>query len=368
MSYKEKAILLLLKIPPPYIGPTIASTIILESKLCERYYTIHLDTSDHRDINTLGKFDLMNVLIAFKQYIQLIFYILKYNPRVIYFPNAQTTIAYLRDIPFIIISKIFRKKVIGHLRGGNFKNWYESAGKLMQFAVRKIHPLFDRQIVLGDCLISMYDGIYPAINISVVPNGRDFEFDPVSRSNIGELKILFLANFHESKGIIDTIKSVEYLKDKQGKVKFFFAGNWRAEETKKEFYAIADTIPRSMIEVVGPVKDKEKEVLFLTADIFIFPTYYHNEGHPWVLVEAMAAGLPIITTDHAAIKETVQDGINGFLVEKRNPRQIAKKMEELINDNNLRKRFGRKSRELYKEKFTEEKFVSNLEKAFNAVL
>ena len=68
----------------------------------------------------------------------------------------------------------------------------------------------------------------------------------------------------------------------------------------------------------GPVKGDKKFSILNEADIFVFPTYYRNEGHPWVTVEAMAAGLPVISTDHAAISESVHDGKNGYLVEKKN--------------------------------------------------
>jgi glycosyltransferase involved in cell wall biosynthesis len=49
-------------------------------------------------------------------------------------------------------------------------------------------------------------------------------------------------------------------------------------------------------------------------DALIFPSYYQGEGHPGVLVEAMMAGLPIITTQFRSIPELVQDGVNGLLM------------------------------------------------------
>ena len=100
----------------------------------------------------------------------------------------------------------------------------------------------------------------------------------------------------------------------------------------------------------------------------MFPTYYPPEGHPWVIVEAMAAGLPIISTDQGAITESVVDGVNGFIVEKRNPTAIAEKIITLIDDTHLRHKMGKASRIFYEEKFTEKHLVENFKTCFYAVI
>ena len=93
-----------------------------------------------------------------------------------------------------------------------------------------------------------------------------------------------------------------------------------------------------------------------------------NEGHPWVIVEALAAGLPIISTDWGAITESVIDGDNGFIVSSKNPNSISQKIEELIKNEKLRNEMGKKSRFLYECKFTQKKLVANLKHVFDSVL
>lgn len=362
----SKKIIMLLKLPPPYIGPTIASQIILNSDLKKHYDIIHLDTSDHRDISTLGKFDLVNFFIAVKHYFMLIKYIVKYKPSAVYFPNAQTSVAYIRDIPFLLISKIFRKKIIVHLRGGNFKNWYNSLNPVMQGIVKVIHPLADGQIVLGKSLIHMYEGILPEKKIFVVPNGRDFSFRKKENPNPNQkLKILFFANYIRSKGVLDFLHSLKFIKNSE-RIEYIISGTPRDGDTYDEIKSLVSA-NENMINL-GPTIGEKKKEIFLNADIFCFPTYYSNEGHPWVIVEAMAAGLPIISTDHAAIAESVIDGYNGFLVEKMNPKQIAERIDLLIQDHNLRLQMGNNSRLHYEKNFTEKKFVTNLRNTFESIL
>ena len=96
----KKTILFFGKLPPPYIGPAFATQVIFESKLKERYNLIHFDLSHHKNMSQLGKLSLSNLLYAFSQYYRFITNMIKIKPDIVYIPSQQTTIAYLRDIPF----------------------------------------------------------------------------------------------------------------------------------------------------------------------------------------------------------------------------------------------------------------------------
>ncbi|HRB38238.1 MAG TPA: hypothetical protein PK134_04995, partial [Bacteroidia bacterium] len=124
MSDKKYTVIFLGKLPPPYIGPSVACEIILNSKLKDEFNLIHLDLSDKRDINTLAKLDLTNFYLAFKQYFQLFWYCIRYRPDLVYVPAGQTNVGYTRDAGYILIAKLFGIKVLTHLRGGYFLNWY----------------------------------------------------------------------------------------------------------------------------------------------------------------------------------------------------------------------------------------------------
>jgi glycosyltransferase involved in cell wall biosynthesis len=107
--------------------------------------------------------------------------------------------------------------------------------------------------------------------------------------------------------------------------------------------------------------------LLSDADIFLFPPR-EPEGHPWVIIEAMAASLPIISTDQGAIIESVIDGSNGFIVPPFQPDIIADKIKLLVSDPILRKKMGAESLNYYKKEFTEERMVEKLTNIFNTVI
>jgi len=363
----KKTILCLGSLPPPYMGPTIASEIILNSKLKNEFNLVHLDTSDHRGLDSLGSLDIRNILLTLKHYIAFIWLLITRKPAMIYMQICQTTLGYLRDVVFILISKIFCSKIICHLRGGNFRNWYMSSGSFLQAIIRKTHSLVDGQIVLGENLRKMFKDILPNQKIFVVPNGKNVAYTPKNK-DYTKIRIMFLSNFIYEKGIVDVLKAVPYVYKAHRNIEFIFVGGWWDKYTKIEIKKFLYRHQNLPINIKGLVSGDAKFRFLFQSDIFIFPTYYPPEGHPWVIVEAMAAGLPIITTDQGAITESVKDGVNGFIVEKRNPKEIAEKIKVLIDNPDLRKKMGRESRRLYLENFTEDKMIEKLSYAFRAVL
>ncbi|PLW98391.1 MAG: hypothetical protein C0591_04515, partial [Marinilabiliales bacterium] len=116
-----------------------------------------------------------------------------------------------------------------------------------------------------------------------------------------------------------------------------------------------------------PLYGDEKLQQFSQADVFVFPPRA-PEGHPLVLVEAMAAGLPIIATDQGAITESVIDRKNGFIVESGQPKQIANKMLWFMENAIERMEMGKQSRSFYESNFTEKNMIDNFKNCFQKLL
>ncbi len=93
-----------------------------------------------------------------------------------------------------------------------------------------------------------------------------------------------------------------------------------------------------------------------------------NEGQPYVILEAIAAGLPIIATNVGCVPEMVQDGLNGFLIEPGDIEALAEKICVLLTDDALRRKMGQASRERFLAEFTFDKFAERMRAVFAAVL
>lgn len=354
-------------LPPPFMGPTLATEVILKSSLKDRFELIHLDTSDHRGIETLGAFDFENIFGALKGYWQVFWMSLRYRPALVYIPHSQTTLGYLKDSIMIILAKLLGRRVVGHLRGGNWRNWLDGASPATRAYVRIVHGMVDGQIVLGETLRSLFSDILPPDRIFVVPNGKDIVYPPKPPPD-GTVRVTYLGNMIRTKGVLDALHAVPAVAARCSNVEFQFAGAWDSPDVRQEVEAFIAANPGLPIRWIGATHGADKLALLNRADVFVYPTWYPPEGHPWVIVEAMAAGLPVVSCDQGAIVESVIDGRNGFIVPKRDPGAVAERLTQLVLDPTLRARMGAESRRLYESEFTEARMVQRLGDALAAVI
>ncbi|HTA60867.1 MAG TPA: glycosyltransferase [Bacteroidia bacterium] len=358
-------VLLLGKLPPPYMGPSIATEIILKSSLKEHFELIHLDTKINHEISAFGTWSFGKVFRNLSIYFKMISLARKMKPDIVLVPISQTTTGFFKDSLFILIAKFFGRKIILQLRGSNFKTWISNSSSSNKWYVKYILKKTQGIIVLGNNLKHLFENYYPKDKIFVVPNGGDYTF-PIKNES-GEVKILYLSNLLASKGIEDVFRAIEIV-SKKTDVKFSIdiIGSWYNIEEEKRCLSIKESSHLPINVHLSKGLD-EKFKYLANADIFVFPPR-EPEGHPWSIVEAMAAGLPIISTDMGAIIESVIDGKNGFIVEPKHPEQIAEKLELLIKNEGLRKNMGAAGRELYLANFTEAKMVEKLTATFNNII
>lgn len=345
------------------MGPAIATQILLNSDLKNRFDLIHFNNTINRTIDTQGKAGISKIFRSIGMYFSFFKVVRAETPNLILIPISQATIGFLKDVPFILIAKLFDNKVVIQLRGSNLKTWLARSSAITRKIFSKTIGGTHGVIVLGEKLRYLFEDYFPSKKIFVAPNGGEYSFPQVKRSANSPLSILYLANLYESKGARVLLDAALSLKDER--IRFRFAGGWRNDHSfrqKFETDAMADHI-----ELNPPVSGNAKFEMFAKADIFVFPPIM-PEGHPWVLVEAMAAGLPIIATDQGAITESVIDGLNGFIVDSGRPDQIVEKLLYLNNNPNERKRMASASRTLYEQRFTAEKLADNYSDIFNTVI
>jgi len=320
----------------------------------------------HRSLETLGKTRLNSIPKNLRLYGQLKQQLKATKYDLVLIPISQETIGFIKDSFFIRIAAKRADKIILILHGSNFKNWQDKSSKLVRNYTERILKKSDGIIVLGQKLKMLFTNHYPPNNIHVVPNGADFEFPEKTESKNKTTTILYLSNLLPAKGVSDLIDALSLLPKDKYTYEVNIVGQWIDEKTK-EYCLHQKEKHRLAVNFLGPLYGDDKWNYFINADIFVFPPRA-PEGHPLVLVEAMAAGLPIISTDQGAITESVIDGENGFIVKPNNSRQLADKIEYFINNPHKRNLMGRESRKLYEKLFTEEIMIGNLKKVFSKVL
>ncbi len=169
---------------------------------------------------------------------------------------------------------------------------------------------------------------------------RELPVPPLSGSR--PLRVVFVGRMIREKGVCEFCEAAEMLRSRyEGKVEFVLFGGYSGNPKALTGEDISRMTDGKYIRWAGFCEDVYSQLA--QCDIVVFPSYY-REGLPKVLIEASAAGRPIITTDSVGCRDTVDDGVNGFLVPPRDSRAIADALSVLLEDEELRMRMGRASR------------------------
>ncbi|MBQ0021429.1 MAG: glycosyltransferase family 4 protein [Bacteroidales bacterium] len=177
---------------------------------------------------------------------------------------------------------------------------------------------------------------------------NDFAFTPEPEGEV--LNVVFTSRMVKEKGVIDIVDAALMLKDKYaGKVRFLLCGLIETNPQAISEAYLNEVCDGEYLKYMGHCSNI-RDILRQSA-IVLLPSYY-REGVPKSVIEATAIGRPVITTDWVGCRETVDDGVNGFLIPIKSPEKLAEKLSILLDDKQLRTRMGKASREKAEREFS----------------
>lgn len=185
---------------------------------------------------------------------------------------------------------------------------------------------------------------------SVVVNGSGvdiYEFPYVAPASNPPI-FLLIARLIREKGIKEFVEAAIAVKAHHPKVKFQLVGPFESHPRSLGKSEVAKWINSGVIEHLGNLSDVRP--VLAASSVYVLPSYY-GEGIPRSILEALATGRPIITTDTPGCRETVLVGVNGFLVPPREIEPLSKAMIRFINEPSLLLTMGKRSRELAETKY-----------------
>ena len=207
--------------------------------------------------------------------------------------------------------------------------------------------------------------------ISVIANGLDLErFAALRREEMrGKLQtkpdqrlIVFAGGFRPVKGVTYLIEAMNVVREKHRSAMLMLIGKGPEEDTLRHLAERLDL--GNCVRFVGQVPNDAVPQYLAAADVLVLPSL--SEGFPNVVLEAMAAGLPVVASRVGGLPEIIEEGHNGFLVEPKSPEQIAEKVLLLLGDDELRKRISENNREKA-QGYSWERVVDRLEEVYRGV-
>jgi glycosyltransferase involved in cell wall biosynthesis len=216
----------------------------------------------------------------------------------------------------------------------------------------------------------------PESKIRVIHNGVDVnKFKPAVDKrkvkielgfNPDDLAIVSVGRLYARKGLFTLIESMVAVVKRFPTAKFVISGKGQSDEMHK-LTAYAERLGvKNNIVFTGYYPDKKLPKLYQAADVFAFSTFY--EHHPFAVLEALATGLPVVTTTVGGIPETIESGKNGFLVDPFHPRQFSEKIQYLLEHPAFAVEMGAKARKTIVEEYAWRIVVKDAMKVYDEAL
>ena len=176
------------------------------------------------------------------------------------------------------------------------------------------------------------------------------------------INLLYVGWVEKEKGILELLEAFSVLPNKYN-ISLRIVGNGRFQ-TRAERFVKENSMTDSVV-LTGWLQNEPLLKAYEEADVFVFPSWM--EGLPNSMIEAMAAGLPVVVTQVGNIPSVIKNNENGLLVPSRSPRQLAKSIERVCSDCNLRSKLGSSAHIYAKDNFSIENAISKLRDAIYSV-
>ena len=345
-------------LPPPIHGQSLATQALFDADLSP-VKKVLIPIRSSKTLKSVGKFSFSKVFGLIVLVAKAWTAWLRHRPSILYYTaGSGAWIPFTRDVVFLSLCRPLFKRTLIHYHSGDLVEFLEYS-KLRKLAGRFIYGRGAWTISLGPgCPVPNY----PHNRIFEVPNGID------APNHLGSLvpgkpfRILFLGNLYEDKGIFDLLEACKILAPQTSQPIFVsLVGHYPDEETRIKINEAIKSLPSGIhCEPPAPAMGDEKWKQLISHDVLVFPSYYRRENLPLVVIEAMAASRPVISTRWRGIPSLVEDGQTGFLTPISDPTAIAGSLLKLIDSPVLANELGTNARRKYEGSFTLDHFLFNM--------
>ena len=354
-------ILFILHLPPPVHGAAMMGQYIHDSKVINGRFDCHyINLTTAKSLQDIGKGGVKKLWRFFCLLLRIVKGLVRVKPQLVYVtPNSHGG-AFYKDFVVVQLIKLMGYRVIVHYHNKGV------ATRQDRWLDDKLYRLFFKNlkvILLAEALYGDVEKYVRREDVFVCPNGipESLKGEPMAERNNVIPQLLFLSNLLVDKGVLVLLDALKVLKEKGYSFVCHFVGGETAEIDAARFAEEVKTRGLDKMALyLGKKYDEEKNEEYDNADIFVFPTYYYNECFPLVLLEAMEHAVPCISTREGGVSAIIDDGVNGFIVEKRDANALADRMEFLLTHPEERTHMGIAGRQKFKNEFTLSKFETRM--------
>ena len=294
-------------------------------------------------------------------------FIIARRPDIVHINSSMDQKAFWRDLFYFLVAKMLGRKVVTQFHGGELPQRLFAGSRWRNALLRRFTSWSDVVVVLSEEELRCHRAFSPAAKIVRIPNAiiADELLNPIIPSDPSRpLRLIFMGRLAREKGLFEVVEALRMLLVTGRHVELIVAGAGPDEMALKSL--VSRLGMDSTVKFVGPVFGAAKNRLWVSADVFVFPTY-HKEGLPYALLEAMAAGTPPVTCAIAAIPDVMIDGVHGLFVPARDPQALSAKIQRLYDDRSLLYRIALAGRCRVAEHYTVARLATDFGRLYQAL-
>ena len=274
--------------------------------------------------------------------------------------HVASRVSFWRKSIFFLLAYLFGVPTILHLHGGEFPIFYEKeCGRFRKQFVRYVFDKSTRVVVLSSTWKTWVQGISTNPHVEAIYNPVLFPEKATAWESRRPGTVLFLGRISERKGVYDLLETAAKVAAVHPEFRLLLGGDG---DLKQAQACVADFGIGDKVEFLGWVKGAKKERYLAEAMLYVLPSY--NEGMPMSILEAMAVGLPILSTTVGGIPEAVTDGVEGFLVGPGNVDALTARLDQLLSDPALARRMGEAARHKVETFFSSDAVLPSIERLY----
>lgn len=293
----------------------------------------------------MGRLSLRNIKLALAQYVRFLRALYRFRPDLVHVHTSQG-LGWLKDTFYVAVSKLYGRRLVLHVHAAEYDQLVSQKSRLLRTYTRYMMNRAEAVIAVSTEWKKALSQLVPAERIYPFQPCLDVEaYQPQQAWQLDTaVNVLFLGTVGARKGAFDLIEAMQFI-PAHSPLRLWIAGGGEKDgDLDKARRRIEELQLESRCELMGIVQGQRKTELLQKAHIFALPSY--NEGLPFAIIEAMAAGLAIVATPVGGIPEVVRDGVGGFLVSPGNPAALADCLQRLVADTALRGRMGQINRQI----------------------
>ncbi len=264
--------------------------------------------------------------------------------------------SFWRKALFIVPAQLLRVPYVLHMHGGDFAAFYrDRCGPLARRFLRFLYRNAVVVVALSEEWRDALADAIPGIRLAVVPNPVEVPAAPAMLDGRPP-KVLYLGVVKETKGSFDLLRAWPAVLASHPDARLVLAGSGEIDRAR----ALAVELGVSgSVDTPGWTAGEAKAALLREATLFVLPS--HFEALPMAVLEAMAAGLPVVATRVGGIPDAIDDGRDGVLIAPKDPRVLSSALQGLLADSGRRRDLGAAARRRAMETFSADVVVPRIE-------